>query len=360
MSDFFSHLVSSALGTGRPVQPMFSPQAPAPEVAQAPELVLAPLAPPLAPRSAPRASSVPDSLPVPDSVPVPAPIPAPPPVFPGVEPPRSVGNPEASVEEEGSPPFAEGRRAEGRVTAPERPVALRHVLRPAPSASRGKGGADVDPDPEQGSDAGPATPASQPSSVPGRRLEEAPDHVSKRLEGPSNPPDRVKERYGGVGTGTSQSANGQSEGSNSPPAYAGVQVEASIRPPVQTNESLRSSPRTSAPADRTIDAEDDAVSRSRPAFTDPASKPDRQEAPSARPSFEPQRRLEQAPERRRTEREMSAPSASPPPVQIRIGRVEVRAVRPGPPAAAVPAPAPAPAAPATSLTDYLRKQRGRS
>ncbi len=76
-------------------------------------------------------------------------------------------------------------------------------------------------------------------------------------------------------------------------------------------------------------------------------RPSSRERPSARPLAPPVRG-------RRDERVPETP-AEPPSIRVTIGRVEVRAVSPPPPAEPPP-----PAKPRISLDDYLRSHRGRS
>lgn len=353
MSDFLSHLVSSALGTGHPVQPVFSPQAPAPEAAPAPELPRPPLAPPPASSFAPSLElqpprvqpAVPRVNSVPGSIPDPSPVSDPLPFIPGAESVNSVRSTDSAVEEEESPPPAAAGGAEGRARDPERPVALRHVPHPASPAARERGTEDAELDSEPVERQEPVTPEALPRRERVPSLSE-PIHAAKSMDRERQEPTSVAKnprREPQEPIHAAQSTNRESQ---------------ELINPVQSP--IRNRAETPSESQRPFRTEEDPRP-ARPAFTDSAGESDRQDAPSAvRPPSEPQRRLNQAPERRRIEREVSAPPAAPPPVQIRIGRVEVRAVRPGPSAAPVPAPAPAPAAPATSLTDYLRKQRGRS
>jgi hypothetical protein len=344
MSDFLSHLVSSALGTGHPVQPMLAPQAPRPEVVPAPELPPPPLAPPPAPRSelappraprpAPRARGASASVSVPASIPDPLPS------LQRADSGLSVRNSGPFVEDEQSPPPAAAEAEEGVATPPVRPVAPRHVpLAASPVAWERRAAVDGDADLEQAGNRAPVNAASQPSREQEDRLEGAPDHANGQSEGRTAPVQSANRQNEGR-TAPLQSANGQSEGRTAPVQSANGQSEGRTAPLQSANEPFEGSNSPSDPAGR------------------------RQvEVPLRAPASagEPPRRIGQAQERRHFEREAPAPSA-PPPVQIRIGRVEVRAVRPSQPSAPAKAPAsaPAPVAPTPSLTDYLRKQRGRS
>lgn len=351
MSDFLSHLLGSALGTRPAVQPILGPQAPPPEVAQAPELPPAPhgpslarsseLPPPRAPRAAPRASSVPVSVPVP--APIPAPIPDALPSVQGEELVRSVRSPDSLVEDEESPPPAEAGGAEGSARAPERTVALRHFPHPASPAARERSSVDpeIDSDPV---DRESVLPEVQPRKERFPSLSEP----SRAVKSMNREPQEL--------THTAKNPGRESQEPSRPAKDTNREPQEPTSP---AQSPIRNRGDIPAGSERPSHLEDDSRP-ARPAFTDSAEGSDRPEVPpAARPPSEPLRRIDQAPERRRIEREIQTPSA-PPPVQIRIGRVEVRAVRPNQPAAPVPAPAPAPSAPATSLPDYLRKQRGRS
>lgn len=360
MSDFLSHLVSSALGTGHPVQPMFAPQAPPPEAVPVPELPPAPLAPPLAPssellpprapRPAPRGSRVPDPAPVPSPVPEPIPDPMPNRVpdlsvsVPGAEPGRSLQNPDSVMEDEENLPPAEAGREEGRARAAERPVALRHVPLPASPAARERRTIDAEMDSEPMNRRESGAPEIRPSRESVPALPES--------AGPAENPKREPREF--------VDAAKRSRREPQEPLRAAQRMDREAQEPMSpAQDPIRNHAEVSKEPQRPLRTEEDSRP-ARPAFTESASETDRQDAPAlARPAPESLRRPDQAQERRRSEREVHAPSA-PPPVQIRIGRVEVRAVRPSQPSAPAKAPAPAPAAPTPSLTDYLRKQRGRS
>lgn len=364
MSDFLSHLVSSALGTGHPVQPMFAPQAPPPEGAPTPELPPAPLAPPsvpsseLAPPGGPRSGSRAGAAPV--AAPVSVPIPDSLPFAQREDPVRSVRSPDSLVEKEDPSPPTEARGAEGSTGAPLLAVAPRHVPSLASAAARDRGrmdaelDAELDPEPADPRASVPREARSVGRPIPSRqqsiRAAKTADREQREPIETSEKADRKPQEFARAAERTDREPE--------EPSPAGKQIgrerQESLSPvqsPIRNRAELPAEP------ERPFQVEDQV----RPAFADSAGGLDRQEEPSApRPRPEPPRRLDQAPERRRIEREATAPSAAPQPVQIRIGRIEVRAVRPSQPAAPVPAPSPAPSAPPTSLPDYLRKQRGRS